>query len=91
MASKEEILAERKRLSDEIFAETGKRPSAEELKEMTGPWDSQDVFIVPARGRKDGFEIVSESMIKHGTASYKARKYYESHQKLKENDSKPPK
>lgn len=76
--TKDEIIARRQELSDRIFAETGVRPTADELREMTGKLNSQDIFIVPARGRKDGFEIVSEEMIKNGSASYKARRYYES-------------
>jgi hypothetical protein len=78
LSSKDEILAERRRLSDEIFAATGQRPTAEELAEATGALQQQGIFIVPARGRKDGFEIVSEEMIRNGRASYKARRYYES-------------
>jgi len=78
LMNRDDIIAERRRLSDQIFAETGKRPSAEELRDMTSNLQAQDIFIVPARGRKDGFEIVSEQMIKNGTASYKARRYYES-------------
>jgi hypothetical protein len=76
--NREEILAERRRLSDEIFAATGKRPTAEELQEATGALQQQGIFMVPARGRRDGFEIVSEEMIKNGRASFKARRYYES-------------
>jgi hypothetical protein len=77
-SDKEKILEQRRALSDQILAETGNRPTAQELKALTGDLSTQKIFQVPARGRKDGFEIVSEEMIKNGRASYRARKYYES-------------